>query len=144
VAREKKAHAEVASHLEKRNSELSDRVAAIETKHVEDKERRQRLLSETKARLELLQDRLPSAKEAYERELAAKKTRDAEKAAAAAKAEREASGGREVRQRAATKMQFLRKLYKDDKEQKIAERVAAKAAAEAEKGNKGGKKGKKK
>ena len=140
TAREKAAHAEIVAYLEKREGALSERVAALETKHVEDKERRARLLSETKARSELLAGKLPVAKAAYEEELAKKRVRDEEKRAAQARAERDAAGGEETRRRAAGKMQLLRGLYQSDRDAKVAAKEAAKAEAEAAKAEKGGKK----
>lgn len=140
TAREKAAHAEIVDYLQRRESVLSARVAALETKHVEDKERRARLLSETKARSELLAAKLPGAKEAYESELEKKKERDEEKRRAREKAERDAAGGEETRRRAAGKMQLLRDLYQSDRDAKAAAKEAAKAEAEAAKAEKGGKK----
>ena len=75
-------------------------MAELETKHVEDKERRERLLSETKARSELLAQKLPVAKAAYEEELAKKQARAAEKREAQARAEREPPAAK-TRRRAA-------------------------------------------
>ena len=128
------------AYLETREGGLSARVAELETKHVEDKERRERLLSETKARLELLAQKLPVAKAAYEEELAKKQARAAEKREAQARAEREAAGGEETRRRAAGKMQLLKGLWQSDRDAKIAAKEAAKAEAEAAKAEKGGKK----
>ena len=140
TAREKAAHSEIMAYLETREGGLSARVAELETKHVEDKERRERLLSETKARLELLAQKLPVAKAAYEEELAKKQARAAEKREAQARAEREAAGGEEMRRRAAGKMQLLKGLWQSDRDAKIAAKEAAKAEAEAAKAEKGGKK----
>ena len=140
TAREKAAHAEIMAYLETREGGLSARVAELETKHVEDKERRERLLSETKARSELLAQKLPVAKAAYEEELAKKQARAAEKREAQARAEREAAGGEETRRRAAGKMQLLKGLWQSDRDAKIAAKEAAKAEAEAAKAEKGGKK----
>ena len=140
TAREKAAHSEIMAYLETREGGLSARVAELETKHVEDKERRERLLSETKARLELLAQKLPVAKAAYEEELAKKQARAAEKREAQARAEREAAGGEETRRRAAGKMQLLKGLWQSDRDAKIAAKEAAKAEAEAAKAEKGGKK----
>jgi hypothetical protein len=140
TAREKAAHLEIMDYLQRREGVLSARVAALETKHVEDKERRTRLLSETKSRSELLAAKLPGAKEAYESELEKKKERDEEKRRAREKAERDAAGGEETRRRAAGKMQFLRDLYQSDRDAKAAAKEAAKAEAEAAKAEKGGKK----
>jgi hypothetical protein len=140
TAREKAAHSEIMAYLETREGGLSARVAELETKHVEDKERRERLLSETKARSELLAQKLPVAKAAYEEELAKKQARAAEKREAQARAEREAAGGEETRRRAAGKMQLLKGLWQSDRDAKIAAKEAAKAEAEAAKAEKGGKK----
>lgn len=144
IKREKQAHREIQTYLEKRDGQLSERVLGIESKHETDKEQRSRMLSETKARLELLQEKVPAVREAYERELGLQKIREEEKRNQLSQAELDAAGGKEVRERAAARMQFLHGKYKQDRDDKIAQKEAAKAEADASKKDKGDKKGKKK
>ena len=73
--RETNAHRTIATFLEKKDADLLKRCVVVEAKHATDAEKRARQLSETNARLEVLEERLPSVTGAYEKELGLQKIR---------------------------------------------------------------------
>ena len=139
---EKEVNAETMAYLEKRNAELLERVAALEVKHREKKEQKQKELSEVKTALEELLVERAEWEEKYktklkEHEAKVEERRKWEESAL------QRSIDAEIHARAAANMQMLYGGWKAERDEKLAAKAAAaEEKAKAKKGKGGTGKGK--
>jgi len=111
IAMERQVHASSTEFLKKRNGELTKKVAAWVHKHDDDKESKERALTELKANYQRDLARLKEMEEAYQQEMYEKDLRLAETRRAAELAfAKEAED--EKRARAARKIQSLYRVWK--------------------------------
>lgn len=141
---EKEVNAETMAYLEKRNAELLERVAALEVKHREKKEQKQKELSEIKTAREELLVELAEWEEKYKTKLREHEA-DVEERRKWEESALRRSIDAEIHARAAANLRMLYGGWKAERDEKLAAKAAAaeeKAKGKKGKGGKGKGKGK--